>query len=231
VWWVVVAAGNSSRMGAKGSKMWLLVKEKPLMHLVLSRIRDAGQASGGAVVVRPDQETATRTVLNQVFPQERWDLAIGGDSRAASVSNGLDLVLKLGAEPEDVVLIHDGARPLVSTELVERVVSRTLSDGAAIPLLAVSDTVKQWDPASGRLLGTVDRTRLGLAQTPQGFLLGSIREAHARFEGATPTDDAEVMERAGYSVAAVAGEWENRKITTAEDFEWLVWWLEREGDY
>lgn len=226
VWWVVVAAGKSKRMGPVGPKMWLSVDGRSLMERVLSAVSLTGLADGGALVVQAHDVDRSEKVVKSMFETERFVVTRGADSRAASVRRGLEALVSLGAGDRDMVLIHDGARPLVSPELSTRVVQAVSRHGAAVPLLPVVDTVKEVDVEQRRLLGTMDRGRLGLAQTPQGFRFGLIREAHEMIApDESVTDDAEVMERLEYPVFYVAGDPVNRKITTAEDLSWLRWYL------
>lgn len=231
IWWVVVAAGSSTRMGRAGAKMWLQIGERPVMAWVLHAIVQAGPAYGGVVVVRPEDVERTKRLVASTFPETRWMVEVGGKTRAESVRRGLQAIMSDGGALEDLVLIHDGARPLIDSALVARVVEAAASDGAAVPLVAVADTVKQVGVAGTHVLETVDRQHLGFAQTPQGFRLGAIWEAHRRLgPDAVVTDDAEVMERLQHPVRVVLGDARNRKITTPEDVAWVRWQLADRGD-
>jgi len=138
----------------------------------------------------------------------------GGSSRAESVSHGI-AAAAAGAE---FVLVHDAARPFADRSLVDRVVRATREHGAAIPALAVPDTVKRVN-AAGRVEATIDRGDLRLAQTPQGartsWLVQALSEAER--EGFAVTDEASALERCGHPVAIVAGEPDNFKLTVAAD--------------
>ncbi len=226
IWWTVVAAGKSTRMADLGHKMWITVDGQPLLRLSLVRIRDTGWAEGGVLVVRRDDVEPARTLVRQIFGDRPWTITVGGESRAASVRNGLQALQAQAARGEDLVLIHDGARPLVSAATVGRVIRAAERWGAAIPVVPVADTVKTVDQAAKTIVGTVDRKQLGLAQTPQGFLLRQILHAHQQLDDDALTDDAEAMERAGHLVATVEGEEAGRKVTTPADLDWLVWWLQ-----
>jgi 2-C-methyl-D-erythritol 4-phosphate cytidylyltransferase len=168
---------------------------------------------GSLVVAVPSgMEARAREVLDAI------DLPVsvvtGGETRHESVALALDAV------PEDisVVVCHDAARPFASPDLFSAVVEAVDEhvDGA-IPVVPIADTVKR--VLSGRLVGTESREGLALAQTPQAFRLEALREAHARASEASVafTDDASVMEWAGYRVAAVHGDPRNFKITTLLD--------------
>ena len=138
----------------------------------------------------------------------------GGRERQDSVAAGLR------ALPADIeyVVIHDGARPFATTALVERVLSEARRHGAALAAVPVHDTIKRVSPDLF-LDGTVDRRSLWLAQTPQAFSVGLLREAHARAHeaGLEATDDAALVEALGHPVRVVPGSRLNFKITTRED--------------
>jgi 2-C-methyl-D-erythritol 4-phosphate cytidylyltransferase len=130
------------------------------------------------------------------------------------VANGLE---GLKAEIGDIVLIHDGARPLVTQELIERVVDAARETGAAVPAVPLDDTIKEAE--KNRVVRTLDRSRLFRVQTPQGFALGLLQKAleRAKAEGAEGTDEASLVERLGLPVALVPGDPRNIKITSPLD--------------
>ena len=141
----------------------------------------------------------------------------GGVTRQASVRAGLEAL-----EPHrpDIVLVHDAARPFVSPALIDRAIAAARVGGAAVPALAVADTVKIVD-GSGRVTSTIDRSGVRTVQTPQAFRFPALVEAHrrARAEGREDfTDDAALAEWSGLEVATFEGEAENVKLTADEDF-------------
>jgi len=141
----------------------------------------------------------------------------GGDSRQKSVFKGLR---HLNASPPDKVLIHDAARPFVSSELISRVILSLDDHKAVLPVLALNDTIKR--VRNGRSLETIDREALCQAQTPQGFDFKEILNAHSQAEKEKEfkfTDDASIAEWINMDVQVVDGSLENYKITTAEDIE------------
>jgi 2-C-methyl-D-erythritol 4-phosphate cytidylyltransferase len=141
----------------------------------------------------------------------------GGERRQDSVRAGL-----AEAQPgfAGLVLVHDAARPLVDEELIRAVLHAAADVGAAVPVLDVVDTIKT--VRAGRVTGTVDRSSLGAAQTPQGFRYDLLRRAYAAADaaGVTLTDESMAVERLGQPVAAVPGSPRNRKFTTPEDLQW-----------
>lgn len=143
--------------------------------------------------------------------------APGGATRQGSVRAGLEA---LAADAPDIVLIHDAARPFVDAALISRAIVAAQITGAAVPTIAVTDTIKQIN-AQGDVVATPDRARLRIAQTPQAFRFDVILEAHRRAarEGRDDfTDDAAIAEWAGLTVATFEGDVANMKLTTPEDF-------------
>jgi len=138
----------------------------------------------------------------------------GGAERQDSVRNALAVV----PEEAEIILVHDAVRPVVSQDLLDRCVELAQEHGAVVPVVPVRDTVKQWNRAE-KTLSTRDRSELMLAQTPQGFRAGILRDAYgrAREEGRKGTDDASIVEGAGYPVIPLPGEEANVKITIPED--------------
>jgi len=204
---IIAAAGRGSRLGAAGPKAFLPIAGQSLLTRCLRTFLDHPGVRAIAVAV-PDPD-ATDLAL----PDPRLRLVRGGDERQDSVRAGLE------ALPEvDVVLVHDAARPFAGRALVDAVAAAALAHGAAIPALPVPDTLKRVD-AGGRIVETVPRDGLQLAQTPQGFRPDLLRRAHAaaQRDGIRGTDDASLIERIGAPVAVVAGDPLNIKITTPTD--------------
>lgn len=140
----------------------------------------------------------------------------GGATRQASVRAGLEALAALPeAERPDVVLVHDGARPYVTPAVVGNVVSALAEHPGAIPAVPVADTLKREE--GGLVAGTVPREHLFRAQTPQGFRFGLFLDLHRAASSLTATDDAKLLEEAGFSVALVQGDEDNIKLTYEDD--------------
>jgi 2-C-methyl-D-erythritol 4-phosphate cytidylyltransferase/2-C-methyl-D-erythritol 2,4-cyclodiphosphate synthase len=165
-------------------------------------------------VLNPD-DTA---VFNDAVSELRYESpALGGTTRQASVHAGLEA---LASQKPDVVLIHDAARPFVSTALISRAIDAAGRTGAAVPAIPVADTIKLIGE-SGNVEATPERARLRIAQTPQSFRFDEILDAHRRAarDGRSDfTDDAALAEWAGLTVATFEGDPANMKLTTPEDF-------------
>lgn len=213
---ILVAAGRGERMGAGRPKAFLSLAGEPLL-LRSARAFESAHTVGSIVAVVPEaQIEAARTLLAPI--RKLRAVVAGGERRQDSVLAGLKTV------PDGfsgVVLVHDAARPLVDPDLVDAVAAAAAAVGAALPVLPVVDTLKRVS-GDGRVLGTVDRSDLGSAQTPQGFRFDVLVRAYEQAfrEQLTVTDEAMAVERMGEPVAAVAGSPLNRKITTPEDLAW-----------
>ena len=202
---IIVAAGRGTRAGGEMPKQWRPLAGQPVLAHTVRALSGFGRI---VVVLHPDDMALGAEILGGSVT-----LVAGGETRDASVRNALELLAGTGIEQ---VLIHDGARPLVDTALVGRVLTALEGAEAAAPALPVSDAL--WRGAEGMVTGTEDRTGLWRAQTPQGFRFETILAAHRAHPGGA-ADDVEVARAAGHAVAIVAGSEDNLKITYPEDFE------------
>lgn len=201
---IIVAAGRGSRMGGELPKQWQMLAGKPVLAQTLAAF--AGLPV--VLVIHPD-DRARAEALN--VPTE-VRLVEGGATRDASVLAGLRALEGTGVAK---VLIHDGARPLASRALIDRLVAALEAHDGAAPALAVTDAL--WRGAGGLVSGTVDRAGLYRAQTPQAFRFAPILAAHLAHPGGA-ADDVEVARAAGLDVAIVEGEETNLKLTFPGDF-------------
>ena len=207
---VVVAAGSSTRM-AGIDKLQATLLGRPLLAWTLDAVRAATSTRALVLVTAPDR-VEQMAILPWVTATAARVVA-GGVRRQDSVAAGL------AATDADVVLIHDGARPLVSPSLVDRVAAATLALGAAIPGWPVVETLKR--VVDGRIIETVDRSGLVAAQTPQGGRRADLLAALAvvRADGGEATDEGALLESLGVPIAVVDGEADNLKVTTPADLE------------
>ncbi len=206
VWTIVVAAGQGTRFGGDVPKQLLPLGDRRVLDWSLSAAAAAGD---GVVLVGPPGEAPP--VDGDVLDGVPLVVTEGGAERTDSVRAGLAV---LPAEVE-VVCVHDGARPLASVALFERVVAavRAGADGA-VPGVAVTDTIKRVR-ADGSVVQTLPRAELRAVQTPQAFTVRALREAHAG--GGDATDDAALVEAAGGRVVVVEGDPVNVKLTRPGD--------------
>jgi 2-C-methyl-D-erythritol 4-phosphate cytidylyltransferase/2-C-methyl-D-erythritol 2,4-cyclodiphosphate synthase len=205
---VIVAAGRGTRVGGGLAKQWREVAGRSVADWAARAFASHPRIDCITLVV-PDQASSTH------WPEvEHHDcrLVEGGPSRAASVFNGLSAIY----DQFDKVLIHDVARPMISHEVIDRVIDALETSQGAAPAIAVTDAL--WHGSNGAVSGTQDRDGLFRAQTPQGFDLDAIYSAHESFEGEA-ADDVEIARAAGLQIAIVEGSEDNLKITTEADFD------------
>lgn len=207
---VVLAAGSGVRMGLGEPKAFVGLGGASMLDRALAAAAGCPQVTSLIAAV---PEGMTSAVAIDELAGKPVTVIVGGSSRQASVLAGLD------AAPEgtDVIVCHDAARPFASSALFSSVIEALRDADGAIPVLPVADTVKR--VVDGEVVTTEPREELFLAQTPQAFRAHALRGAHARARAqqAIFTDDAAVLEWAGYHVLAVPGETENVKITTPAD--------------
>jgi len=210
---LVVAAGRGQRFGGTLPKQYQTLGGEPLLRRALDAFADHPRVDAVRAVIHEDDRDLYDTAVAGL---DLLDPVAGGDTRQDSARAGLESLEEMAPR---LVLIHDAARPFVEPGLVSRVVDALETVPAAIPAVAVHDTLKRGDSNEApRIAATVDRRGLWRAQTPQGFRYPDILAAHRRFAGNELTDDAAVAEHAGLDVALVAGDEDNVKVTTPEDF-------------
>ena len=207
---IILAAGTGERMGRGEPKAFIPISGRPLLSLAAAGAADCRDVGSLVVTVPKGMEDRARDLLGVDRPAV---FVPGGRTRQESVS------LALEAVPMEVqsVVCHDAARPFASPGLFSRVLESLGEADGVVPILPIVDTVKR--VGDGMLVTTEPRERLGLAQTPQAFEAAALRDAHERaaLGGAEFTDDAALVEWAGYSVRAIPGEVENFKVTSPMD--------------
>jgi 2-C-methyl-D-erythritol 4-phosphate cytidylyltransferase/2-C-methyl-D-erythritol 2,4-cyclodiphosphate synthase len=199
---IIVAAGRGTRAGGTVPKQWQLLAGQPVVQHSIRAFADL--ANHVILVVHPDDMARAAPLGVQ--------LVAGGTTRDASVRNALEHLSGTGVTR---VLIHDGARPLVSRALIARLMGALDRSVAAAPALPVTDAL--WKGCDLRVAGTQDRTGLWRAQTPQAFHFDAILAAHRAHPGGA-ADDVEVARAAGLDVVIVEGDEDNLKLTFAADF-------------
>ncbi|MDX6290196.1 MAG: 2-C-methyl-D-erythritol 4-phosphate cytidylyltransferase [Blastocatellia bacterium] len=212
---IVVAAGKGTRLGGNRPKQFLELDGIPVIIRTLRQFERCREIDE-VVAVLPAEETAGFQSLAQQFELRKLARVIaGGETRAQSVQRGLALI-----DEAEIVAVHDGVRPFVTPEEIDQVVAAARIGGAAILVAPVADTIK--DIKDGRVIGTLPRTNLRRALTPQCFRFDLLKRAYDRLleiqaEGIEVTDDCLLVERLGFEIAAVEGSARNIKITREED--------------
>ncbi|MBC2266208.1 2-C-methyl-D-erythritol 4-phosphate cytidylyltransferase [Listeria sp. FSL L7-0083] len=210
---IFLAAGQGKRMNAKKNKMWLdLVGEPIFIHALRPFIAD-NRCSKVIVVCQESERKHVRKLMRQLdVSEDRVEVVKGGSERQYSVAAGLE-----HCGLERVVLVHDGARPFVTLDVIDRLLLGVKQNKAAICAVQVKDTVKRvFDKV---VIETVDRENLWQIQTPQAFELDILQKAHrlAKKDQFLGTDESSLVERIPYPVAIVQGSYYNIKLTTPED--------------
>lgn len=212
---IVVAAGKGTRLGGNRPKQFLELDGIPVVIRTLRQFERCREIDE-VVAVLPAEETAGFQSLAQQFELRKLAHVIGGgETRAQSVQRGLASI-----DEAEIVAVHDGVRPFVTPEEIDQVVAAARIGGAAILVAAVADTIK--DIKDGRVIGTLSRTNLRRALTPQCFRFDLLKRAYDRLleiqaEGIEVTDDCLLVERLGFEIVAVEGSARNIKITREED--------------
>ncbi|MDA0717563.1 MAG: 2-C-methyl-D-erythritol 4-phosphate cytidylyltransferase [Cyanobacteria bacterium] len=211
---LIAAAGSGRRMGAEGNKLLLPVAGRSMLAWTLDAALACPAISWIGIVGQPVDAVAIAAIVAEAQPDLPVQWIEGGDTRQESVSRGL-AALPAGAAG---VLIHDGARCLVEPELLARCAAAVQQGAAVIAATPVIDTIKQVDGA-GTITSTHDRRCLWAAQTPQGFPVQQLRDAHsiATEQGWSVTDDAALFERLGLAVQVLEAPASNIKLTTPFD--------------
>jgi 2-C-methyl-D-erythritol 4-phosphate cytidylyltransferase len=207
---IIVAAGKGKRFGS--SKQFALLKGKSVLDWCLEKF-EANKSVAEIVLVLRDENLRGKYIGRY---HKIADVARGGEKRQDSVLSGLR---RIDPEKADIVLVHDGVRPLVGQDLIDRVIAAAQEKGAAVPAIPVEETIKLIEKQEVRQ--TLDREKLFRIQTPQGFTYKILRHAldKAREDNFYGTDEASLVERTGKKVAIVAGDQKNIKITTREDLK------------
>lgn len=209
---IIVAGGKGLRMGGDIPKQFLPVNGKPVLMRTIERFRDYSPDLGIILVLPRAQQEYWRELCREHGFQAPYTIADGGETRFHSVRNGLSLIPD---SEQGVVGVHDGVRPFVSTEVIDRCYEAARRSGAAIPVTPVVETLRY---VAGSEAGrNVARSDYRLVQTPQTFDIQLLKRAYAQEYSEAFTDDASVVEAVGVSVEMVEGNRENIKITTPFD--------------
>jgi 2-C-methyl-D-erythritol 4-phosphate cytidylyltransferase len=222
---VVVAAGSSTRMGA--DKLMLTLGGIPVIARTLKAVEAAPSVGEIVLVTREDMMVPLSQLCQEYALTKVTKVIRGGKTRTESVRLG---TLEASRDAQ-VIAIHDGARPLVTTEVIENAIAQALKSGAAAPAVPVKDTIKV--ARKGVVESTPDRANLFAVQTPQVFEASLIRAAlqKALDDGAELTDDCSAVERLGMKVVLTEGDVRNLKLTTPEDILTAEALLEGSGAY
>ncbi|WP_332238269.1 2-C-methyl-D-erythritol 4-phosphate cytidylyltransferase [Sporolactobacillus sp. KGMB 08714] len=211
---VIVAAGQGTRMGAEMNKVLLTLRGIPVIIYTLRVFEKDPDCAGIVLVIRESERKTFDELIRKYRISKVTEMTAGGRERQESVYNGL---IRLGDYQDQIVMIHDGARPFVTRNQIVRVAEAADRCGAALLAVRVKDTIKQ--VAYHKVSQTLERESLWAAQTPQAFRMSVIMQAHraGRVKHFRATDDASLVEQLGRAVEVVEGSYRNIKLTTPED--------------
>ncbi len=210
---IIPAAGQGKRMQANKNKLWIELKNKPIIAHTLSVFGTDKHCKQIILPINPAEKEEFDKLIHTLSLPIPVILTSGGSERQYSVHNGLDLL----SGKTDIVLVHDGARPFINHSIIKKLIADAKRYGGSVLAVPVKDTIKQ---AKDNLVEkTIDRSSLWAIQTPQAFRVSLLKEAHEAAVAAEylGTDDASLVEQIGKRVAITEGNYDNIKITTPED--------------
>ena len=220
---IIVAAGSGKRFGGDTPKQFLRICGKPLLIHTLEKFQKSESVDEIILVLSKDQISDFRFQISDSGLGKLQEIVSGGKTRAESVLNGLK---EIDSESAEIVAVHDGARPLVTCEEISKTVEKAKETGAACLVGEVTDTIKEI--SDDKIVGTIDRTKLRRALTPQCFRYEILIKAFEENEiGEIATDESFLVEQSGIKVSIVEGNSQNIKVTTPEDFLFVENYLKK----
>lgn len=211
---IIVAAGRGSRFGADRPKQFCMLESRPVLMHTIERLRDALPDSDIIVVINRDMESLWKELCAE-YQFISPTIVYGGNSRWQSVKNALSTI----ANADDrIVTVHDGARPIISSEMIHRIIRGVEDADGVIPVVPVTDSLRHVNTDGSS--EAIDRSDFRAVQTPQAFRADRLIDAYSMPYSPSFTDDASVMEAAGYcNIRLVDGDTRNIKITNPADLE------------
>ena len=213
---IIPVAGQGKRFGGKTPKQFQKIGDQSIIEITLRKFVSLDEISHGVVVVSDSDVDFSRNLFRQIDGFEnKFKIVIGGKKRQDSVYNGLKII----PSDTDIVVVHDGVRPLVSSQLITKSIQTAFATGACIAAIPVKDTIKRVQ--NDTVIETIPRDHLWQVQTPQSFRYSVLKEAHekAKETGFYSTDESSLVEWNGHPVNIILGEYSNIKITTTVDLE------------
>ena len=204
---IITAGGTSSRYGNK-NKLLEKINDKTVIEETVSKFIDFDEID--EIIISANSSIIE--ILQELFDSPKVKIIQGGNTRQKSVYNALQVV------KNDYVLIHDGARPLIRKDTIAYVLEAVLDKDAVTVMTKTTDTIKEVD-ATGRIIRTIDRSKLYNTQTPQAFKTSIIKEAHEKLKDGNFTDDCSMLEELNIPVYIVNGSYTNIKITIKSDLD------------
>ncbi len=215
---IIVAGGTGTRMQSTVPKQFIEIKGTPILIHTIQKFIDFDEFINVIVCVHKDYVSDAQFMLAEYFPEKNISIVLGGETRFHSVKNGLNTI----ANKNDVVGIHDAARPFVSVDTIKRCFETAAIKGNAIPVFSVNESMRM---VANGINKAVSRDDYKIVQTPQCFIVSKIKEAFDQPYSPFFTDDATVLERMDEEIFLVEGNSENIKITNPNDIKWAELYL------
>lgn len=210
---IILTAGEGRRIHSQVPKALIQILDKPIFIHTLEVFEQSALIDNVILVVPLDKMSDFERFIKEFDIKKVTKIVAGGPTRNASVYNGLNVV----DHETEIVLIHDGVRPFVSTDLIDRSLEACQQEDAVIVGVPLKSTIKKVDENDLTVQETLNRNLLWEVQTPQVFKKDVLLKAHEKGKGSDPTDDASLIEEIGGRVKVVNGEYKNIKITTQDD--------------
>lgn len=218
---LLVAGGIGNRMGSSVPKQFIELDGRPIICHTLDKFINSVPDISVTIAIHPEWKEYLTDLLKKYFDAKKFFIAEGGETRYHSVKNGLE---HLTSDGNDIVLIHDAARPFVSKETIERCLASVEKNGNAVPVMALKESIRI---LLEKKSVAAERKNFVSVQTPQCFRLREIKNAFLQNYQEKFTDDASVFEEAGHMIHLVEGNEENIKITTPADLPYAEFLLKR----
>ena len=216
---IILAAGNGTRLSNNIKKQFIKIHDKQLFLFSF----DSFCSSNIDKILIVSSKEDINYVRSLVSSNEKFlDVIAGGETRQQSVKNALDYLKGILAD-DDVILIHDAARPLIKVPLINEVINKTIEYDCCSLILPIKDTIISL--SNNNYESTLERDKLASVQTPQGFKFKIIYEAHQKGSQISATDDAQLVKKLGFNIHLIKGDEQNFKITTNEDLNYFEYIL------
>ena len=216
---IILAAGNGTRLSNNIKKQFIKIHDKQLFLFSF----DSFCSSNIDKILIVSSKEDINYVRSLVSSNEKFlDVIAGGETRQQSVKNALDYLKGILAD-DDVILIHDSARPLIKFPLINEVINKTIQYDCCSLILPIKDTIISL--SNNNYESTLEREKLASVQTPQGFKFKIIYEAHLKAMHSSATDDAQLVKSLGFNIHLIKGDEQNFKITTNEDLNYFEYIL------
>jgi len=216
---IITAAGKGLRFGCPEGKLFAKLNNIPILIHTCRKFTDIPDLDQIIITASPGQTNQFKQVLDQYAVPFDYELVPGGDTRQSSIKKAVECLNRA-----DVVMVHDGARPNISKDLICRLIRQAEYFSAVVPGIPVTDTIKSVD--EGFVVSTITRDMIYRVQTPQVFNCALLKKAYELPLDESITDDAMLMERLGHPVKMIEGEINNIKITVPEDLVYLRYLLQ-----